>query len=121
MQKAILLLAGFLVTAAPAQAQDKQPDDSCDGGTSDIVACLNEKTAAWDKKLNDAYREALKDARPEQAEKLRAAQRLWIQYRDANCEYYAYGEGSIARIDAAECLRSMTEARAKELSEGLGN
>jgi uncharacterized protein YecT (DUF1311 family) len=46
---------------------------------------------------------------------LRAAQRLWIQYRDANCLYYGLSEGTIARIEAGECLRSMTEARSKEL------
>jgi len=51
---------------------------------------------------------------------LRAAQRLWVQYRDANCLYYGMGEGTIARLDAGECMRSMTEARAKEL-EGLGH
>jgi uncharacterized protein YecT (DUF1311 family) len=51
---------------------------------------------------------------------LRAAQRLWIQYRDANCLYYGLGEGTIAWLDAGECMRSMTEARAREL-EGLGH
>ena len=50
-----------------------------------------------------------------QREQLRAAQRLWIQYRDANCLYYDLGEGTIARIEAGECMRSMTEARAREL------
>jgi uncharacterized protein YecT (DUF1311 family) len=30
------------------------------------------------------------------------------------------GEGTIARLDAGECMRSMTEARAKEL-EGLAH
>ena len=54
-----------------------------------------------------------------QRDQLRAAQRLWVQYRDANCLYYGMGEGTIARLDAGECMRSMTEARAKEL-EGLG-
>jgi uncharacterized protein YecT (DUF1311 family) len=29
------------------------------------------------------------------------------------------GEGTIARLDAGECMRSMTQARAKEL-EGFG-
>ena len=33
---------------------------------------------------------------------------------------YGMGEGTIARIDAGECMRNMTEARAKEL-EGLGH
>ena len=42
------------------------------------------------------------------------------KYRDANCLYYGLGEGTIARLDAGECMRSMTEARAREL-EGLGH
>jgi uncharacterized protein YecT (DUF1311 family) len=57
----------------------------------------------------------MKNAAPAQRDQLRAAQRLWIAYRDANCLYYGMGEGTIARIGAAECLRSMTEARAHEL------
>jgi uncharacterized protein YecT (DUF1311 family) len=59
---------------------------------------------------------------PEGAEGGRAAaagtaQRLWIQFRDANCLYFDMGEGTIARIDAAECMRNMTETRAHELEE----
>ncbi|KRQ14215.1 hypothetical protein AOQ73_01380 [Bradyrhizobium pachyrhizi] len=66
--------------------------------------------------MNVAYQKALKDAADDkQREQLRTAQRLWIQYRDANCLYYDLGEGTIARLDAGECMRSMTEARAKEL------
>jgi len=39
------------------------------------------------------------------------------QFRDANCLYFDMGEGTIARIDAAECMRNMAEARARELEE----
>jgi uncharacterized protein YecT (DUF1311 family) len=84
-----------------------------------MVECLKAKTAQWDKRMTIAYQQALKDAAPQQHDQLRAAQRLWIQYRDANCLYYGLGEGTIARLDAGECMRSMTEARAREL-EGLG-
>ncbi|ANV99333.1 lysozyme inhibitor LprI family protein [Bradyrhizobium icense] len=52
---------------------------------------------------------------PQQRERLRAAQRLWIQYRDANCGFSAAGEGSIAGVEAAECLRVMTQLRYNEL------
>ena len=82
-----------------------------------MVECLKGKTAQWDKRMNIAYQKALKDAAGKQQEQLRAAQRLWIQYRDANCLYYGLGEGTIARIDAGECMRNMTQARAKELEE----
>jgi uncharacterized protein YecT (DUF1311 family) len=85
-----------------------------------MVECLKKKTARWDARLNKAYHHALKQAASDkQAESLRAAQRLWVQFRYANCRYYDAGEGTIARIDAGECMRSMTEARAKEL-ESVG-
>jgi hypothetical protein len=42
------------------------------------------------------------------------------QYALCHCLYYGLGEGTIARIDAGECMRSKTEARAREL-EGLGH
>jgi uncharacterized protein YecT (DUF1311 family) len=113
--------AAMVALAAVADAGDQgDPDKSCDGNTFQMVECLKAKTAQWDKRMNVAYQQALKDAGNAQREPLRAAQRLWIQYRDANCLYYGMGEGTIARLDAGECMRSMTEARAKEL-EGLGH
>jgi uncharacterized protein YecT (DUF1311 family) len=110
-----------LAFASSAFAGDQgDPEQSCDGNTFQMVECLKAKTAQWDKRLNIAYQKAVQDAAPAQRDPLRTAQRLWIQYRDANCLYYGMGEGTIARLDAGECMRSMTEARAKEL-EGLGH
>ena len=121
---AIVVAAAVLLgAAAVAWADDKAKEagPTCDGGTSDIVECLVKATEPWDKRLNKAYQEALKDAQPEQREQLRKAQRLWVQYRDANCHYYALGEGSISRIAAADCGYRMTRSRAEELENGLGN
>jgi len=113
--------AAMLALVSAAQAGDQgDPEPSCDGNTFQMVECLKAKTAQWDKRLNVAYQKAVQDAQPAQRDQLRAAQRLWIQYRDANCLYYGLGEGTIARLDAGECMRSMTEARAKEF-EGLGH
>jgi len=109
-----------LVLGSVVHAGDQgEPESSCDGNTFQMVECLKAKTAQWDKRLNVAYQKAVQDAQPAQRDQLRAAQRLWIQYRDANCLYYGLGEGTIARLDAGECMRSMTEARAREF-EGLG-
>jgi uncharacterized protein YecT (DUF1311 family) len=113
--------AALLALVSVADAGDQgDPEASCDGNTFQMVECLKAKTAQWDKRMTIAYQQALKDAAPAQHDQLRAAQRLWIQYRDANCLYYGLGEGTIARLDAGECMRSMTETRAKEL-EGLGH
>src|ERR1700748_1748140 len=115
MKKILMMLAAMAVLAPAAQARDPA---SCDGvSTPEIVDCTNAKTAQWDKRMNVAYQKALKDGEPKRQEQLRTAQRLWVQFRDANCLYFDMGEGTIARIDAAECMRNMTEARAKELEE----
>ena len=119
--KMVVGAAAMLTLASVARAGDQgDPEASCDGNTFQMVECLKAKTAQWDKRMNIAYQQALKDAVSKQQDQLRAAQRLWIQYRDANCLYYGLGEGTIARLDAGECMRSMTETRAKEL-EGLGH
>jgi len=117
-----LVAAAFIISASSAHAGDQgDPAQSCDGSTYQMVECLKAKTAQWDKRMNAAYQQALKDAAGDkQREQLRTAQRLWIQYRDANCLYYDLGEGTIARLDAGECMRSMTKTRAKEL-ENLGH
>ena len=119
--KGLLGAAALLALPSVCVAGDEgDPEQSCKGNTFQMVECLKAKTAQWDKRLNIAYQQALKDAVPAQRDPLRTAQRLWVQYRDANCLYYGMGEGTIARLDAGECMRSMTETRAKEL-EDLGH
>ena len=120
MPRSVACAATMLLLASAVDAGDQgDPEKSCDGNTFEMVECLKARTAQWDKRMTTAYQQALKDSVPQQGEQLRAAQRAWIQYRDANCLYYGLGEGTIARLDAGECMRSMTEARAREL-EGLG-
>jgi uncharacterized protein YecT (DUF1311 family) len=118
--KKLLITIIALVAFAPAARAGDQRDAGagCDGvSTPEIVNCVMAKTAQWDKRMNAAYQKALKEDEPKRQEQLRTAQRLWIQFRDANCLYFDMGEGTIARIDAAECMRNMTEARARELED----
>jgi uncharacterized protein YecT (DUF1311 family) len=115
---ATVAAAALIGAAVSAYAGDPgDPEATCDGSTYEMVECLKAKTAYWDKRMTIAYQDKLKEAQPKQREQLRAAQRLWIQYRDANCLYYGLGEGTIARIDAGECMRKMTESRALELQD----
>lgn len=112
--------AALVGAAVSAYAGDQgDPDQGCDGSTYEMVECLKGKTAQWDKRLNAAYQNALVAAQPKQREQLRVAQRLWIQYRDANCLYYGLGEGTIARLEAGDCMLRMTKSRALE-PEGKG-
>lgn len=74
-------------------------------------------------RLNQAYQTltAMLKAAPEdssgQLDKLRAAQRLWLQYRSANCGFYVAEQGTVRELDVAECMRHMTQDRAIELQQ----
>ena len=114
----VISAAAVLIGTAAFAFADEQGDAEphCDGSTYEIVECLKGQVAQWDKRLNAAYQQALKDAvSPQQAEQLRKAQRLWVQFRDANCLYYDLGEGTIARIETGYCSKDLTKARALEL------
>lgn len=89
----------------------------CDGTTTDMVQCINGLRDRWDRRLNAAYKKVMDAESAAQKAALRSAQRQWIAYRDANCTYYAGGEGSIARIEAASCDYSLTRDRARELEQ----
>jgi len=113
---AVVAAAALTGAAVSAYAGDQgDPGQDCGVSTPEMVECLNAKTAQWDKRLNAAYKSALDAAPGKRREQLRVAQRLWVQYRDANCTYYFMGEGSIARVEAAGCTYRMTKARALEL------
>jgi uncharacterized protein YecT (DUF1311 family) len=115
---AFIVAAALIGAAAFAFAGDQgDPEQHCDGSTYEIVECLKVQTAQWDKRMNVAYQQALKDAESKQREQLRKAQRLWIQFRDANCLYYGLGEGTIARIEAGYCMKDTTKTRALELEQ----
>ena len=82
--KLSIAAAAIFALASVAYAGDQgDPEKSCDGNTFQMVECLKAKTAQWDKRMTIAYQQAMKDAGPAQRDQLRAAQRLWIQYRDA--------------------------------------
>jgi uncharacterized protein YecT (DUF1311 family) len=89
-----------------------------DRTTAVIERCLGESLAGWERRLDDAYRALLGSLEtPERRRHLERAQRLWRDYRDANCRFYREGPGSIARIEASECLRALTASRALELEQ----
>lgn len=112
---AALTGAAVFAFAVSARAGEQGEPGACDGSTPEIVDCLMAQRAHWDKELTIAYQEAMKNAQPAQKIKLRDAERAWIKYRDANCAYYLAGEGTIARVNAAACLRDMTKRRTRDL------
>lgn len=93
---------------------------NCDGSTVDMIECVNGLRDKWDDRLNAAYRQIMEAESSSRKTALRNAQRQWIAYRDANCAYYAGGQGSIAGIETAVCQYALTRDRAQELEMMVG-
>jgi uncharacterized protein YecT (DUF1311 family) len=112
------MVALGVLPAAEMFGSDYQPCGD-QANTVAIVDCISAKTRSWDQRLNAAYRDLAQRIEPGQRDALKTSERLWIQYRDANCRFYGSGEGTIRQIQAAECVRALTQDRALELEKAM--
>jgi uncharacterized protein YecT (DUF1311 family) len=122
MKHLLLLTVLALLAVRPAAAEMFGPDYKPCGNQPNTLAtvdCVAAKTKIWDQRLNAAYQSLAQRIDARQRDPLKASQRLWIQYRDANCRFYESQDGSIRQVQAAECLRTMTRDRALELEKAM--
>lgn len=94
--------------------------DTSGGITVNMMDCIGEEIKTQDARLNGAYQKLRNSISDERQQELLAAQRLWIQYRDANCQFYATAGGTLAIVASNECVLRETAHRAQEL-ENLEN
>lgn len=85
--------------------------------TYGMIDCIGKEVAVQDARLNRAYQAALmRLERPRQKAALQKAQRAWIAFRDADCAAYVDEDwGSLARVEANQCVLDRTRQRADEL------
>ena len=122
---AAMLLAGAF--AGPAIAEDDPIDiqlgtclESPDGMTTQgMVECIGTAYEAWDKALNEAYRSLMASLSPEEAELLRAAQREWVKFRDAESNFLGSlltpDRGTMMRITVNEMMADLVKVRVLQL------
>ncbi len=93
--------------------------NSSDGAsTMGMIGCITAENAKQDAKLNAAYAKAMADLTPAQKLKLKAAQRAWIAFRDADCASYQDDDwGTLSRINANMCVLHRTVERTIELED----
>lgn len=95
--------------------------DRAGGVTIEMLDCIAEELNTQDARLNGAYQQLRSQLSAERKKELQVVQRQWIQYRDANCQFYHDPEGgTLHRVMANECMLRETAERAKEL-ETLAN
>ena len=129
------MLAAALALGNPAGAEpptaESHPLDlwleealAADGSTGGMVEAYTEGTRRWDEELNVQYRLLSQKIRPEALQALRASQRLWIKYRDAEIAAAQAlgrelseinGGGTIWSVITAERVLHLTRTRTLEL------
>ena len=101
------------------------PNGPCNNAGSSTVEqsrCFSAAYEDADKKLNDIYARVMKTLAPEAQQSLQSVERLWIQFRDANCEveHSLYKGGTAASMVLTACLEALTRQRADDLMTMLG-
>lgn len=98
----------------------------CEGNETQAGAnaCARYKYEKADAEMNRVYGQLMSQLAGENdkdQQKLRQAQSLWLQYRDANCESEAsiYEGGSIRPAIYGHCLASVTEERTRRIKAFL--
>jgi len=115
-----LLIVAISTAKTPLLAQHMDEKDSPCADvvvTADLAKCLGKARDAADAQLDTLYQSVRARLDAGEIQQLISAQRLWIQYRDANCvaERDLYGGGTATGPAYSACLESMTRARTKEL------
>lgn len=114
----LLCCFGTTVSASDAELTKNFSDcmDKADGVTVDMINCIDAETKIQDTRLNKAYKDVMATLSTARKKQLQEAQRIWIKYRDANCDfYYDPDGGTIASVSSVDCHMSETASRAKEL------
>lgn len=126
-----LVFSGLTVTTALSDAS------KCCCSTIEVMECLEKETKKADAKLNQVYRRLLSQKKAQDqelnkvglpggasaysAKALESAQKAWIKFRYANCEFkhsLSY-PGTGASLDYGFCIVRMTEERTSELKKEI--
>ncbi len=87
--------------------------------TYGMIECAGRAYEAWDAELNRMYKQLMGALQPAEKEKLKAAQRNWLAWRNSEAEFSGLMHnnlgGSMWRIVAAERATAIVKQRALEL------
>jgi uncharacterized protein YecT (DUF1311 family) len=119
---ALLAPLALMQPGAVAAADDSQDSIDCSNPMTQMAMniCADKDYRRADDALNRAYKKAMAAEDDHGRELLRTAERAWVKFRDAHCEYATSGStgGSIHPMDYANCVTQLTELRSKQLKEG---
>jgi uncharacterized protein YecT (DUF1311 family) len=125
--KVIALAVIMTLSAAAVRADDAKlyPITDCAKFTTqmDLNTCAVDNLKSADKALNTAYQALVaKQDDATSKQRLKAAQRAWIAFRDRECAFEVGPQetgGTIWPTENASCLEGITATRIRELKQAL--
>jgi uncharacterized protein YecT (DUF1311 family) len=119
--KRLSCILGLLMCAGDLLGQHMNAKDApCQrvGAAVDETRCFVAESQSADKELNSFLGQIQKVLNAANQDRLQLAQRLWVQYRQANCEAERslYDRGSAAPMVYYACLAADTRHRISELN-----
>jgi uncharacterized protein YecT (DUF1311 family) len=117
----VALAISFVTVATPvcAATTAKSAYDACMAkavSTADMSMCQTAEVHRLDARLAAVLAKAIAALPADQAAKLRGSQRLWLRFRQSDCQvFYGNATGTIATIDGGDCMISRTNDRIKDL------
>jgi uncharacterized protein YecT (DUF1311 family) len=120
-----VVLAALSVSGVSLQAQHMNAVDApcrTAGPDAEKTRCFIAEAQAAESEMNAVYIKVREALAPSDQSKLQIAQRLWVQFRDANCaaERGLYEGGSAAPMAGAACVAADTRQRMTELNTMYG-
>jgi uncharacterized protein YecT (DUF1311 family) len=116
-----VLFGLILIAAFTSAARANECDNAMDQST--MNACADQSFKKADAELNAVYKklQSRKNDDAEAAKLLIAAERAWVLFRDAECEFDAADNlgGSIYPMVYSGCLERLTQARIDQLNRYL--
>jgi uncharacterized protein YecT (DUF1311 family) len=121
----LLMLTAFICCNSVARAQHMNAADAPCRNVAVTVAmenCFDKAYKAADSGLNQMYSQIEKVLQPDDLQRLKVAQRLWIQLRDATCtaESNLYNGGTASAPAYSACLEEETRQRTADLNTTYG-
>jgi uncharacterized protein YecT (DUF1311 family) len=126
IRSGLLLLAIPICSCAVAEAQHMNaagaPCQKTSGVTIALDNCFARTYKAADDQLNQLYKQIRQVLKPDQQQQPLAAQRLWLQLRDATCkaESDLYKGGDAESPAYSACLEEETRQRTADLKTSYG-
>lgn len=110
---------GIVPPQPPALQVAQQPNCKDPQTQVEINTCAGIEYQNADKRLNQVYQQLMPKLSAARRQKLILAQRAWINFRDANCEFERsqFEGGTMAPAAQVGCMAQLTKARTAQLDQ----